>query len=77
MNARHHRAERLPCERCNRIVATFIPSGGDGSALRVRRHNTPSGEPCDGFWAKLNNSRSHGDAPDELELPRLLLGRGG
>jgi hypothetical protein len=44
--------QRLPCETCNRPVATYLPRGGDGTALRVRPHQTPDKADCDGQYAK-------------------------
>jgi len=32
------RAERVACPHCRRLVATFVPKGGDGSALYLRSH---------------------------------------
>jgi hypothetical protein len=33
--------ERMKCPNCGREVGTYIPSGGDGSAVRLRRHVRP------------------------------------
>ncbi len=39
-----------PCEFCGRVVSTYVPKGGDGSARRVRPHRH-EGEKCPGRWA--------------------------
>jgi hypothetical protein len=40
--------ERMTCPRCGRPIAAYVPKGGDGSGVRLRRHRTPEGDDCRG-----------------------------
>ncbi len=42
MKKQRTRMMRVTCPECNRNVAAYIPKGGDGSALRIRRHKRQS-----------------------------------
>lgn len=49
MTARARLKVKCPC--CGREVGTYVPAGGDGSAVRPLNHKDPEGRPCDGrFW---------------------------
>lgn len=38
------------CPRCERPRATYVPRGGDGSAIFFKRHKDTSGQLCEGSW---------------------------
>lgn len=44
------------CPVCQRRVGVRVPKGGDGSAVRPFRHNSPSGGTCDGAYKTLDAS---------------------
>lgn len=37
---------RAVCPRCGRVAGGVVPKGGDGSAIRLRKHSRPDGAPC-------------------------------
>jgi len=40
---------RETCATCGRLVGgAYIPRGGDGSLVKLPKHNTPAGVPCEG-----------------------------
>lgn len=40
---------RYRCPACQKRVATYIPRGGDGSAIFFKRHKDRTGEDCKGW----------------------------
>ena len=48
---RPSRSEAEECESCGRMVGSYVPAGGDGSARRVVQHG-PRDDRCPGKFAK-------------------------
>lgn len=47
------RAERRTCPVCGRTISTFVPKGGDGSRVMLRRHcdySLGKSGICDSQW---------------------------
>lgn len=49
-NGRGQRSERRVCQWCGREVSAYIPKGGDGSAIRIRKHKGRDGQECGGSY---------------------------
>lgn len=41
---------KLRCAVCSRIISTYVPKGGDGSADYPRPHKHPNGGWCSGKY---------------------------
>lgn len=39
---------RIECPVCGRLIGAYFPAGGDGSAVRARRHKGTAGGLCGG-----------------------------
>lgn len=68
--------KRITCPECGRTVAGYVPSGGDGTALRPRRHNRPGNGTCWGTYTLVDPEASP-KVPDLLARLEASLTRGG
>lgn len=60
-------SERELCQRCHRLIGVYVPRGGDGSAVRLRRHRRGQhrDEPwCEGSGQLLPAGREQGSETD-------------
>lgn len=47
-SSEHNAGERLPCAHCGEKIGVYVPKGGDGSLVVVRRHNVRKAQRCPG-----------------------------
>lgn len=67
--------EYAACPRCRRIVAAYVPSGGDGSIRLLRKHRPCGSRAAVEAWYETRAEAEDDMAPNEQVHYRILEGR--